>query len=365
MILHLLIDDQFSDYAVKQFSPHDMKSDFVVVSPTRDFVYFHYSDRALIVNPYNEGEMNQLLAKAFNYKAIIFHGLFANWQEWLITRLHKTIKVAWVFYGGEVYGQRDLKYTFLAPKTKAIYWLREKLKKAKKTYLIPKNLLCNVDYCLTSEQEEYDFAKKYLKHDFKWLWYTYYTIEDVVGPLMNERCRGNSVWLGNAATIENNYIDIFLRIKQMGLGNNKLIVPLSYGTIWVKNLFSKIGGYLFKKQFKPLLDFLPRDQYNALMLGCSVMIQAHLRPHAHGNIITGLWLGMRIYLYERSMEFKFFKRIGAIIFSIEKDFTNDNENLLEPLTEEELQHNRITLNLHFGHKTINEKLKIIVNELNA
>ena len=365
MILHLLIDDKFSDYSVKQFASSEMKSDFVLVSPTRKMVHFHHIDIAMIINPYDEDEMSQLLANIINYKAVIFHGLFDRWQEILLKKIDNKIKVAWVFWGGEIYGQTDLKYTFLNKKTKAICWLHDTIKKAKIPYIFPKKSLYRVDYCLTSEKEEFEFAKNYLNLDFKWLWYTYYTIEDVVGPLINEQCRGNNVWLGNAATLENNYFDILFRIKRVGITNSKIIVPLSYGANWVKNLCLKLGRYLFRKQFEPLLDFLPRDQYNALMLDCSVMIQAHLRPHAHGNIITGLWLGMRIYLYEKSMEYIFFKRIGAIVFSIEKDYKNDNENLLKPLTEEELQYNRKILSLHFGHNTVNEKLKIIVNELNS
>jgi hypothetical protein len=51
MILHLLFDDKFSDYVIKQFAAKEMQSDFVLVSHTRETKHFKSIDAVKLVNP--------------------------------------------------------------------------------------------------------------------------------------------------------------------------------------------------------------------------------------------------------------------------------------------------------------------------
>ena len=365
MILHILIDDKFSDYVIKQFSDEKLFSKFAFVTRSNQSVYFHFIDKTEVFDMSNSASMNDLLNECNRYESVVFHGLYYSWQEWLIDNINDNVKIAWMFWGGEIYGQNDLLETFLLPLSKKIFKIHRFIKpKNKKNFIISRKILQKVDYCLTSVEEEYNFAKKYLSNDFIWLWYTYYTIEEVLGSLINKRCNGKSIWIGNAATIENNFLDIFYRVKKIGVNDRDIIVPLSYGTPWVKNITVKTGNLLFGKKFNPLLTFLPREEYNSRMLDCSVMIQAHLRPHAHGNIITALWLGMRVYLYENSIEYKFFKRLGLKVFSIEKDLVSKNSNKYNPLPEEDANYNQALLLAYYGKKNITNKIVAMSEVLN-
>lgn len=362
MILHLLTDDKFTDYVIEQFSPFESSVDFILISPFNRIEHIHYPDKVRIVNPTIKSDMIDLLKCTSNYDAVVFHGLFFGWQEWLLQNISKDIKVAWFIWGGEIYGQLDLAETFYAPLSKWIYKVRGCFRKQKED-IFPKQLIKRANYCLTSEAEEVDFINNYLRTNLPHLWYTYYSIEDTVGELMKKRCDGNNIFLGNSANIANNHFDALVQLKKLGIKDREIIVPLSYGFPWERNLCVKFGKCLFGKRFKPLLDFLPRDEYNAQMLSCSVMIQPHWRPNAHGNIITALWLGMRVYLSERNIEYAFFKRIGCVVYSIEKDLNRKNPDVFAPLSEEDIEINQAALYLEFSKQRVQKACEDLTNEL--
>lgn len=363
MILHILTDDQFADHVVRQFSRLENTSDYIMLSHTKVIKYFHYIEKVLVVDPVSASEMENLLLRISQSDAVVFHGLSYRWHEWLLIHMPKHVKVAWFLYGGEIYGQPDLVESFYAPMSKFIYKIRECLRRPVNNYVFPKNLIKRANYCLTSEAEEVDFLNNYLHTNISHLWYTYYALEDTVGPLMNQRCHGNNIILGNSAGIANNHFDALWQLKRIGVDNREIITPLSYGSPWERNLCRKYGKFLFGKRFKPLIEFLPLNEYNAQMLSCSVMIQPHWRPNAHGNIITALWLGMRVYLSERNIEHAFFKRIGCVIFSIEKDLKRSNPKVFTALPDEEVAKNRNILASVFGKQQVYAACVNVVKEL--
>ena len=97
---------------------------------------------------------------------------------------------------------------------------------------------------------------------------------------------------------------------------------------------------VFKEKFNPLMHLLPRDEYNEQMLSCSIMIQPHYLSQGVGNILTGLWLGMRVYLSEKCITYKYLKQIGVTFYTIEHDLRSDNPNVFAPLPQEIIDHNR-------------------------
>lgn len=364
MILHLLIDEKFSDYVVSQFSAKSMQSDFAIVSFTREMKHFHHVNSVLYYNQTKQEDLDQLLEHIQTYNAVVFHGLFEPWQDWLLERIPSSIKVAWSVWGGEIYSRPDSLTSFLSPLTKIIAYIYHLKRKSNKSlYIIPRESFQRIDYCLTYVNEEYEFCVNYLQTNFKHLHYTYYTLEEMIGYLKNSRCEGNNIWLGNSATIENNHLESLLRLKRIGIGNRKIVMPLSYGIPWIRNLCLKVGYGLFGNRFTPLVEFIPREEYNAKMLDCAVMIQGHLREQAHGNIVTGLWLGMRVYLSENGIDYKHFKQLGCKVFSIERDLKSGNPDTLLPLSDADIAYNRNILLNTYSAQSICAMNKDIVNEL--
>lgn len=369
MILHFLTDEKFTDYVIDQFAS-DPNTDLLLVSYSSSLQYVSYVENVRVVNPMSD-EFAAILQSLDNYKAIVLHGIFWPWQEQILDIIPSSVKVAWEFWGGEIYGRRDLWKSYLGPCSRFYQFIHNLKSFVRGGQMrsaivdVPVKLLRRIDYCLTSVEEEYLFVKEYLGSNIKFLWFTYYSIEETVGSLMQHTCFGNNIWLGNSSSVENNFFEALNLLHRADLADRKVIVPLSYGTPWLRNKVCSIGEKYFGKSFSPLLDFLPRNEYNKLMLDCSTMIMAHYRPQAQGNIITGLWLGMRVYMSEKSLTYLFLKRIGAVVFSLETDFVNAGDSAFLPLSSEDRFHNRQVLLEWFGKEQMISRYNHVVEVLNA
>lgn len=366
MILHLLTDEKFTDYAIQQFSTPEMESEFVLIPSNMELHLVKQIDKCTIIKQ-NSPEFEDLLNRLGEYSGIMLHGMFWGWwQSKILERVPNNVKVAWYFWGGDIYSRHELHHSFLAPKTYRLQRFHDIWRKSKKaaTWEIPSELYKRVDYCLTAEQEEYEYAKQYTGASFDYIWYTCYSLEETVGSLMNSRCEGNNVWFGNSAAIKNNHLDVFWFIwRNRLLGDSKIgqiIMPLSYGEHWNRRIILKLGHLLFGKRMVALTEFMPRNEYNALMLSCSTMIIGYWEPAGQGNIITALWLGMRVYLSEKSIAYNFFRRIGAQIFSIESDL---KKYQFTPLSEEVRAENRKVLTKWFSKQHVMEAVQNVVNAL--
>jgi len=366
MILFLLTDEKFTDYAIQQFSALGIESEFVLIPSNNMMSHVKLINQCTIINQWSP-EFDDFLNRLDQYTGIFFHGLYwGSWQKRVLERIPDNVKIAWYFWGGEIYSRHELETAFLAPLTMALYKTRKLFKRNKSDthWELPLPLFNKVDYCLTSMQEEYEYAKQFTGAKFKHLWYTCYSLEETVGALMDKQCAGNNVWIGNAATIKNNHLDTLWAIRRSGalryMKDGQFIVPLSYGELWVKNLFAKWGQRLLGERMRALIEFMPREEYNALMLSCSTMIINYLEPAAQGNIITGLWLGMRVYLSEKSLAYAYYKRIGANVYSLESDL---KKYQFAPLSEEERAENRRVLNQWYSKQHVMEAVQNVVHAL--
>lgn len=366
MILHLLTDEKFTDYAIQQFSAPEMESEFVLVPSNNMMEHVKLIGRCTVMRQQSP-EFDALLNRIGQYTGIMLHGMFwGKWQTPVLQHVPNNVKVAWYFWGGDIYARHGLEPQFLAPITGSLYRLHERKKNiaVDTSWEIPLKLYNRINYCLTAEQEEYEFAKQYTGANFEFIWYTCYSLEETVGSLMNSRCEGNNIWLGNSAAVWNNHFDVLWTLRKSGLlrkpKNERVIIPLSYGDPWVRNLILKLGKLLLGKRMQALTEFMPRNEYNALMLSCSTMIIGYWEPAGQGNVITALWLGMRVYLSEKSIAYNFFKRIGVQIYSIESDL---KKYQFTPLSEEVRAENRKVLTKWFSKQHVMEAVQNVVHAL--
>jgi hypothetical protein len=369
MILHLLFDDKFGEYAVRQFSGSEMCSEFIVVTHSAAPDCSRKYKGVKIVFE-DQIDFLILLQRLGEYKAIVFHGLFYPWQERVLRSVPKTVKVAWVFWGGDIYGRADIAHNYLSFTSKVLKWKQnlKRIAKGKKVfsrYEIPFELLKRIDYCLTDIPEDFIFVKGYLQSDIKELWYNYYSVEETVGDLMCMRCDGNNILMGNSSSLECNHIDGFKAIRRMNLSSSeKVFVPLSYGESWLRKEIIGKGMKMLGKWFCPLTVFQPRNEYNRIIHSCSTVVMPHYRPQAFGNILTALWMGARVFLSERNILFAYFKRIGTVVFSLEHDLRRNNPSALLPLTEDERMQNRKAILALYGKDVMRQKNLELVEVLN-
>ena len=367
MILHFLTDDKFADYAIRQFSAPEMQSEFVCLNTAGRMNLVELRDKIRVMSPYSD-EFVSFVEKNLNkYAAIVLHGMhWGSWQKEILKRFPSNGKVAWVFWGGEIYGRSDCYMPRYAPITKFITRIRQlksRKEKINTSWELPMEFYQRIDYCLTSEQEEYEYAKAFIGNDhMKHIWYTYYDIDATLGSLKEGHCNGKNVIIGNSATAECNYFDVIPRLKKHLRRDQRVVLPLSYGAPWITNAVSKYAKFFLGEASMPLLKFMPREEYNKVLQSCSVMIMPQYIPQAQGNILTGLWLGMRVYVSEKSIAYQFLRRIGCKIFSYESEFSKYK---LSPLSQEDIDHNRKVLRENYSKEHVAEGAKTVVRVLNG
>lgn len=369
MILHLLTDEKFTDYAIAQFSAPEMNSEFVLIPSNNNLInQVKLIDKCTIVWQ-GSSEFQELLNHLGDYTGIILHGMhWGGWQRYIMQSVPKHVKIAWVFWGGEIYGRSDCTLSRYAPITNFAVRIREIMngkKKCVNTYWeLPLELYQRIDYCLTDELEEYEYVRDFLKNDhMQHLWYNYYDLDTTLGALKNESCKGNNIIVGNSATDTCNYFDVIPYLRKYLQKDQKVILPLSYGAPWIKNVVSQYAKFWLGKHAMPLYEYMPREEYNKVLQSCSIMIMNQYIPQSQGNIITGLWLGMRVYLSENNMTYRYFKRIGCKIYSIERDLNRKNPDAFAPMKQEDIEINRSVLRKWYSKEEMHKRNLEIVKAL--
>ena len=371
MILHLLTDDKFADYAIDQFSKISNDSLFLFVTDDKNFKIKYIKNLNKLSIIYSKSdEYIRFFEDPTKFSAIITHGMYYPWQERILLSVPEDVKIGWVFWGAEIYGRYDLLFSFLGIYTKFTYikkqlkWIIQGSFSKNRFFLPDKKLFKRFNYCLTDEHEEFEYVNKYTHSKMKELWYNYYSIEETLGDLINTTIKGNNILVGNSCTLENNHKEAFKLLNKFDLGNRKIIVPLSYGENWLQNILIKEGRKLFGDSFLPLTDFIERNIYNLYLASCSIVVMNQYRPQAQGNIITSLWLGAKVYLSKKSMQYDYYIRLGVHIYSIEDNLIISNKTALEPLDAKEVDFNRQILMHEYGMENMKQKIKQIVLELN-
>lgn len=368
MILHLVTDEKFTDYAIKQFSDFINSSEFILVTYVDDPLKYVSLEQNVRVIKYGSEEYNNLCENLDKYKAILSHGLFERWQQEIILKAPSNVKVAWMFWGGEVYGLPICRNKFLSFSSKLLHWAKRlayiiKRKNDYNSYSnIPIEVFKRIDYCLTDEYEEFEFANNLLRTNMKHLWYNYYSIEDTVGSLANKSVNGENILIGNSSTFESNHLMALKKLRRFSLKNKKIIVPLSYGDSWLKARLLKLGKFLFPKNFEALVSFMPREEYNMIMCSCAYVVMPHYRPQAFGNILTALWLGAKVFISNKNIVYPFYKRLGVHFYTLETDLTT--KELEVPLSQTIINKNREILMKEYSRDAMKPRIQNVVEELN-
>lgn len=367
MILHLVFDDKFIDYSIKQFMPYG-NSEFVLVksSEQESIKYIKQQDKLTI---YQRGSSayNNFLENLSRYNAIIIHGFYQPWQVEIVNHAPDEVKICWAFWGGDKYQRADICDSYLSPYSKFLVKIHRLIKGPtdKPDYEVPMKSLQRVDYLLDDSYENFEDVRDYIhKPNLKYIWYTYYSIEETIGKeLMQAQVNGNNLLIGHNAGIRTNHIDGFLAAKRLNLQGRKIVSVMAYGEPWYRNCLIKIGKLLWGKQFNAQIDFIPLKQYNEVLRSCPIVVFPAYKPEAMGNCLTALWMGAKLFMYERNIKYQYFKRLGLKVFSIDKDFKRSNKNVLKNISNEDMLHNREILISVYGFSEMDVRIRELIKEI--
>ncbi|MDH5325936.1 MAG: TDP-N-acetylfucosamine:lipid II N-acetylfucosaminyltransferase [Gammaproteobacteria bacterium] len=156
----------------------------------------------------------------------------------------------------------------------------------------------------------------------------------------------NDILVGNSSAPENNHVEIFSLLRNSNLMERKIIVPLVYGDSDFAKQVETLGKSIFGENFVSICKFIPLEEYNDLVSGCSVVIFNHIRQQAVGNALTAICGGARVYFNPESVVYKYFKDMGAHIYTIPEE--GFNEEALAPLSQTQKEENRKVVEQYSG-----------------
>jgi dTDP-N-acetylfucosamine:lipid II N-acetylfucosaminyltransferase len=209
-----------------------------------------------------------------------------------------------------------------------------------------------IDFFSSPIPDDYQLLRSALAPNFRadYVQLNYGSVEQTFQPGTTDVI-GQDILVGNSAYPTNNHAEVFSLLARMPLGDRRVIVPLSYGDERYRDAILALGNSLLGKHFKPILGFLPLEDYNALTGRCTVAIMNQRRQQALGNIGTMLHIGASVFFDERNAAYQFLVRKGAYVFSI-RALADDGEVLFRGLTTEQKQRNRSVLQDFWGHDVV-------------
>ena len=383
-ILHILHDEKFIDGAIDTFNSTSVINTYVSIEDTKPFnrIKSHASDVLII----GRDEILSFIVSG-GFQLVAFHTLTRDKYE-LVLQIPMHIKILWLAWGYDLYQTYptpildvDLykEYTnkyisSLIPKIpihtqikrlikKVIFYSKyKKLQIEHENFLrkerdIIKKVFERLDYMSTILPSEYDALCEYPSFTAAYFPFQYVNREKLEPKWIS--ADANKILLGNSATATNNHLDIIIKLSRENI-LNECIVPCSYGDFdyrdyLVRTVEDKSNIYLVR-------DYMPFADYIQMLRSCRAGIFGHIRQQAIGNVLFCMLQGSKIFLYKDSVAYKYFKKAGYIIFSIEDDLSNDSVNQL--LTDEERNINATKILNQFAYKNVVERLDRFLKNIN-
>ena len=360
MNIHFSHDDKFLDGFIRNAEKFSATKNVYVVFSDDGTVKFTKSGLIHIL-PYSTMAVEEFLSRFDGIKRIFFHALTPFYGT-CVDRMNLDARftLVWLFFGFEVFDLKEnAERIFLGNTRKLLAYTGDKPKQ---------HLGINPFRILNSYKELQQRSREQIQHDFaikaliqKVHYVGHFSDEDVsayIRPLnpgirhvtwnyfseanmttdaMFERKEGGDtlrILLGNSAAASNNHLDAlqYLHHKLKKPRQAQVIVPLSYGgsARYLEKVVAT-GRKLFGNQFMPLIDFMDKNAYYAMLHSIDVGIFYSVRPQAAGNINWFLGNNKPVVLLKENTLFHFYKRKGFDVLdtesfdaSLSKDASNTN-----------------------------------------
>lgn len=367
MILHLVPDEKFIDFAFNEFEKVISGNKFLVItdSDSGDFKYIKSKNIEKV-------SAEKIKSKAFisslqDYEFVVLHYLDKLKTE-LVLSAPKGVKFVWLGWGADFYHHiTGSNQNLYLSKTKNLWQSKNKFTRIKnkvsKLILYKKKYLkavCKIDFFAPILPNEYGLLKKSIRcFVARYVPFSYGSLDELLLGLNECKVMGGNILLGNSASYANNHIEAIDILAKLNLGHCNVITPLSYGDEEYRDYIAEYGKTRLNDNFKPITDFMDKHEYHQLISSCSIVIMNHLRQQGMGNIVTMMYLGAKIYLNANNPVFEFFKKEGAHVYSIE-ELTIGNTMVFESLSSEQIAVNRAILEKNWSAVAVENKIRDLI-----
>lgn len=374
MILHIALDEKFIDGAYSIFEEAAPRTNhFVVISECKQ-LKFVKSAQVSVLKPEEILEADFLKDLA-NYCFVVLHSL-AEFFMPLVLKAPKITKFLWVGWGYDYYSRfRGGDQAFFLPKTRILYLKNQSVFQlfwakivSLKCLIIRSSrmfheCLRRIDYFAPVLPNEYDLCKANFKSlRAKFVSWNAGSFADTISSL-DLKIDEDNFLLGNSASYTNNHIeamDVLSGKKNWG----KVITPLNYGDIRYQSEIVAYGKLMLGDNFKPLLVFMPAQEYFKVLSSCRYVVMNHLRQQGMGSILASLFLGSSIFLHSKNPVYGFLTNIGAHVFVL-----SQLENMADlpsfRLSKEQIEENRSLIDKMWGRSRSIERTKYLIKRISS
>lgn len=302
------------------------------------------------------------------YQEVIVHYLSYESAKFVNSITHNNI--TWIEWGGDLYNSLLAKRGFKLYRDESVV---NKCKSSQQSfiarcmskYITQKMYKCIYDsifkvknFVPDSMYDEYPLLLSYYP-EFRHLKYKeffYYPIDYMLGRDDAEvDTKTQNIIVGNSCSFTNNHTYVMNLLKDRGI-NNDVFMPLSYGgNRTYQKLLIDEGYRLFGDHFHPIINFMPLEQYNKLILSTKIFIYGNLRQEAVGNVLMALYIGGKVFLDEKNPLYGFYVRQNLIVHKLQDV---SRETISQGLSKEEKSHNKRIIELLYSKARM---IKIIQN----
>jgi dTDP-N-acetylfucosamine:lipid II N-acetylfucosaminyltransferase len=392
-IVHIFNDDKFIDPSIKLFEeviPN--QSVYYIIKQKGDALHYVKSTNVKRVDLALHQDKKELLDYInSNLNHVVFFHALDNDKQDLVREIFPTIKKVWFIWGYDLYGNWSLlKKDIYQSQTKLLIQIKSNFKdkflNSSFAFLLFQNInlvkninirafkiLNNtfntkfyqsvqlIDFVVPVVPTEFPLVKK-INSKVKYAPFTYGCIEDLLGNKIDKNVKNQpNILLGNSADPSNNHVEVFLELSKLELKDRIVYVPLSYGgNDAYKKQVLNAGRELLGANFQPLIDFMPLEKYNEILLSCGTLIFNHNRQQGVGNIIISGYLGASLFLNEKSPVYQYYKSIGIKVFSI----SQVSKLIATPLNDYDININKTKLNKLYSKAAVHEKINTLLSLVN-
>jgi len=336
-IIHICPDEKFIDAVWETFeSLEPGKNRYLVLGDDRELRYISKARVEFIgKQPWNNQKLYIQLREA---SCVILHSLNIEHIRLINSRYMEDVNFVWLGFGydyydyiaGSVSGLCLSRTAALVRSSKqgVIQWLSKCAKKAKLRGVLVRYLkrkaIKRINFFSPVLEVEYDLVKAafFSSTNFpKVARYNYGVNAKFFDALGCQEAviPGPNILLGNSANPTNNHIEAIELLADLELGGRLVITPLSYGyrdRSYIEKV-CKYGRQKLGDNFKPLVGFLPYQEYVDLLSSCGFVLMNHKRQQALGNIQMQVARGATVFLRKENPIYSWYEEIGVIVCDID------------------------------------------------
>lgn len=207
-------------------------------------------------------------------EAVFFHGLFFPWQKEIIDSIASQKHIGWIIWGGDLYNpiKKGQLLTEIVAKIDSIHTIvNGDIKVFEDTY---------------GKRMQYKFG------------YTYPNLYGSISDISKVEKKPQII-VGNSGDESNNHIQILGDLaRKSDIKEYELLIPVSYNfnTDYEKRLNTAIRTFGLDKNTKLLKEFIAPSEYFKLISNSVMLVTAHHRQQAVGNILTSIYCGNSTFL---------------------------------------------------------------------